>query len=332
MDVSAYDESVSGRSSVKDLETMMQLMYLSFTQPREDKAAFENIKKMMISQVENASHSPQYVFQDSLVTNLYGHHPKAVIQSKEAFEKVDYDRSIQIYKERFANAADFTFFIVGNFDENQIRQYVKQYIASLPANKNFEKAVNDGREIVAGNVRKQFVNNNEGKLAMLAMVWKMDMPLTMKNKLIVSITGQLMSNELLNSVREDEGAAYSPYSVGYIDRTYKDNATIQTSFGLNPDKYKTSETATIKSLEKLSKDIPVAELKKMQEYMLKSYDENIVENGYWLGVLESYVVDGEDMYTGYKKAVEELTVGDIENFVDKLIKSENRFEILMLPE
>lgn len=332
MDVSAYDESVSGRSSVKDLETMMQLMYLSFTQPREDKAAFENIKKMMISQVENASHSPQYVFQDSLVTNLYGHHPKAVIQSKEAFEKVDYDRAIQIYKERFANAADFTFFIVGNFDENQIRQYVKQYIASLPANKNFEKAVNDGREIVAGNVRKQFVNNNEGKLAMLAMVWNMDMPLTMKNKLIVSITGQLMSNELLNSVREDEGAAYSPYSVGYIDRTYKDNATIQTSFGLNPDKYKTSETATIKCLEKLSKDIPVAELKKMQEYMLKSYDENIVENGYWLGVLESYVVDGEDMYTGYKKAVEELTVGDIENFVDKLIKSENRFEILMLPE
>lgn len=287
---------------------------------------------MMISQVENASHSPQYVFQDSLVTNLYGHHPKAVIQSKEAFEKVDYDRAIQIYKERFANAADFTFFIVGNFDENQIRQYVKQYISSLPANKNFEKAVNDGREIVAGNVRKQFVNNNEGKLAMLAMVWNMDMPLTMKNKLIVSITGQLMSNELLNSVREDEGAAYSPYSVGYIDRTYKDNATIQTSFGLNPDKYKTSETATIKSLEKLSKDIPVAELKKMQEYMLKSYDENIVENGYWLGVLESYVVDGEDMYTGYKKAVEELTVGDIENFVDKLIKSENRFEILMLPE
>ena len=82
----------------------------------------------------------------------------------------------------------------------------------------------------------------------------------------------------------------------------------------------------------MSKDIPVAELKKMQEYMLKSYDENVVENGYWLGVLESYVVDGEDMYTGYKKAVEELTVGDIENFVDKLIKSENRFEILMLPE
>ena len=66
--------------------------------------------------------------------------------------------------------------------------------------------------------------------------------------------------------------------------------------------------------------------------MLKSYDENIVENGYWLGVLESYVVDGEDKYKGYKIAVEELAVGDIENFVDKLIKSENRFELLMLPE
>lgn len=332
MDIGAYDESVSGRTSVKDLETMMQMLYLSFTQPREDKEAFDNVKKMMISQVENAAHSPQYVFQDSLVQNLYGHHPKAIIQSKEAFEKVDYARALQIYKERFANAADFTFFIVGNFDENQIRKYLKEYVASLPSNKNFETEVNDGREYVSGNVRKQFVFKNESKLAMLAMIWNMDMPMTMKNKVIVSITGQLMSNELLNSVREDEGAAYSPYSVGYIDRTYKDNATIQTSFGLNPDKYKTSEATTINCLEKLGKDIPVEELKKMQEYMLKTYDQNVVENSYWVGVLRSYVIDGQDMYTGYRNTVEALTVKDIEDFVNELVKSGNRFEMLMLPE
>ena len=332
MSIGDYEETVNGRTSVKDLETMMQLLYLNFTQPREDKEAFDNVKKMNISQMENVSHNPQYVFQDSLVANLYGHHPKAIIQSKETYEKVDYSRALQIYKERFANAADFTFFIVGNFEDKQIREYVKRYIASLPANKTFDKAENDGRELVSGNVRKQFVLKNESKLAMLAMVWNMDMPKNLKNKLIVSITGQLMSNELLNSVREDEGAAYSPYSVGYIERTYKDNATIQTAFGLNPDKYKKSEATTITCLEKLAKDIPTAELKKMQEYMLKEYDANVKENGYWLGALESYVIDGMDMYTGYREAVEDLTVKDIENFVDKLVKSGNRFEMLMLPE
>lgn len=332
MDVDSYDESVSGRSNVKDFETMMQLLYLNFTQPREDKDAFENVKKMFISQIENASKSPQYVFQDSLTNCLYAHHPKAMIESKESFEKVDYQRALQIYKERFANAADFTFFIVGNFDEAQARQFVCKYIASLPANKKFETAVNDGREIVTGNVRKQFVCANEGKLAMIAMIWHLDIPMTLKNDVVNSVTGQLMANELLNSVREDEGAAYSPYSYGAFKRTYKDNASIRTVFGLNPDKYQTSEKLTINSFETLAKDIPEAELKKMQEYMLKTFDENIHENGYWVNTLKSYVVDGIDMYTDYKKTVESLTVGEIENYVKELLKSGNRFELLMLPE
>ncbi len=332
VDVNSYGEEVSGQSNVKDFETMMQLMYLNFTQPREDKEAFENVKKMYISQIENASKNPQYVFQDSLVSCLYGHHPKAMIQSKATFEKVDYQRALQIYKERLANAADFTFFIVGNFDEKEVRQNVCKYIASLPTNKKFETAVNDGREYVKGTVRNQFVCNNESKLAMIAMIWNMDMPKTLKNKVLCSVAGQLMANELLNSVREDEGAAYSPYSTGSLDRTYKDVAMINTIFGLNPDKYKTSESMTIKSLETLTKDIPAAELKKMQEYMLKTFDENIHENGYWLGTLQTYVVDGIDMYTDYKSTVENLTTNEVENFVNSLVKSGNRFELLMLPE
>ncbi len=167
---------------------------------------------------------------------------------------------------------------------------------------------------------------------MIAMIWNMDMPKTLKNKVLCSVAGQLMANELLNSVREDEGAAYSPYSTGSLDRTYKDVAMINTIFGLNPDKYKTSESMTIKSLETLTKDIPAAELKKMQEYMLKTFDENIHENGYWLGTLQTYVVDGIDMYTDYKSTVENLTTNEVENFVNALVKSGNRFELLMLPE
>ena len=332
MDVASCSEGVSGQSSVKDFETMMQLLYLNFTQPREDKEAFENVKKRYISQIENASKNPQFVFQDSLVNSLFAHHPKAMIESKASFEKVDYQRALQIYKERFANAADFTFFIVGNFDEKEVRQYVCKYIASLPSNKKFETAVNDGREYVKGTVRNQFVCNSESKLAMIAMIWNLDVPMTLKNKVLSSVTGQLMSNELLNSIREDEGAAYSPFAIGTVNRTYKDIAIVQTVFGLNPDKYKTSEKMTINSFETLAKDIPTAELKKMQEYMLKTFDENTHENEYWVNTLKSYVVDGVDMYTDYKSTVENLTVGEVENFVNALIKSGNRFELLMLPE
>ena len=326
-----YSESVSGHSSVKDLETMMQLIYLTFTQPRQDQTSFDNVKRMYISQIENASRSPQYVFQDSLVQVLYGHHPKAMIQSKKTFESVDYARTMEIYKERFANAADFTFYFVGNFDEKQIRQYIKQYISTLPANKTFENRQNDGKQVVAGTVRSEFVQKNESKLSMMAMFWSLDLPITVKNKVLASITGQLMSNELLNSVREDDGAAYSPYSLGSMERSYKDYVLIQTAFGLNPEKAKTSEKTTINCLEKLAKDVAETELKKMQEYMIKTYEENIVENSYWINTLYDYENNGYDGYTDYKKVIMSITPEDVENFVDQIIKSGNRVEVLMLP-
>ena len=85
--------------------------------------------------------------------------------------RLDYDRALQIYKERFANAADFTFVITGNFDMNEMQGLVEQYIASLPSNKNFEKAADDGKDFAKGNVRKQFTMKNEQQLAMLAMLW-----------------------------------------------------------------------------------------------------------------------------------------------------------------
>lgn len=330
--IGKYSEEMEGSSSVKDLETMMQLVYLNFTQPREDKESFENVKKLMLSQIENVERNPQYVFQDSLVRNIVGHHPKAMIQSKNMFERMDYGRMMQIYKERFANAADFTFVFSGNFDMDMMKKFVEIYIASLPSSKNKEVAENDGLEMVKGHVRKQFVLNNENKLAMLAMVWNMAMPYTLENKIKISIAGQLMANELLNSVREDDGAAYSPYSVGSFERSYDDNVIIQTAFGLNPDKSAKSEQTTINCLEKLASNVPEAELAKMKEYMLKKHGENAVENSYWLNVLTDSAVDGLDMYSNYNDIVNALTVKDMQDFIAKIINSGNRFELLMLPE
>ena len=330
--IEEYGETVSGTSSVKDVETMMQLLYLNFTAPREDKAAFENVKKLMLSQIENAMHDPQYVFQDSLVKNLYAHHPKAMIQSKEMFEPLDYNRAVEIYKERFANAADFTFFIVGNFEEDSMRNLVRQYIASLPASKEREAAIDDGLDIVDGKVKKKFVLANESKLAMLAMVWSLDMPYTLENNVKVSVAGQLMANELLNSVREDEGAAYSPYSVGSMDRRYKNTAVIQTAFGLNPAKAEKSEQTTIGCFEKLAADVSDAELAKMKEYMLKKYQENKVENSYWVQILKDAVVEGIDTYSDYERVINSLTTDEMEKFVSGIVKNGSRFELLMLPE
>ena len=327
-----YEEGIVGSSTPKDLETMMQLVYLYFTSPSESEENFNIVKKMALSQVENIVHSPQYVFQDSLVHTLYANHPKAMLQNPEMISKTSFNRMLQIYKERFANAADFTFVIVGNFDEEKIKSLIEQYIASLPSNKTFEKAANDGKGYAKGTIKNKFVLKNEQQLAMLGFVWSGNLTLNLENKVKTQITGQLMANELLNNVREDEGAAYSPYSVGDIERTYTDNFIIQTAFGLNPAKNETSEKLTINSLEVLGKSIKDSELVKMKEYMLKRFDENVHENRYWRNILLDYATDNLDFYTGYKDVVKNLTVSEMQKFVQSLLKQGNRCEVLMLPE
>ena len=332
MNINDYTESVSGRTTVKDLETMMQLIYMNFTQPREDEEAFNNIKNMFMSQLENRSLNHQAVFSDSLTATLYNHHPKAMTLNTNMLKMVNYKRAMEIYKERFANAGDFTFTFVGSFDNAAMIELAAKYIGSLPGNGVKETRTDDGKDMVKGNVRKEFVKANEGKQAMLAMIWSADIPYTLENKLKASIAGQLMSNNLLENVRENEGAAYSPYAQASASKGLKEEVVVQAVFGLNPDKYKTSEELTVKALEDLTTTLPEAELNKIKEFMLKQAKTNVLENGYWLGIVSNYVNENFDGHTGYTETVSALTPAQIQDFVKEILKQGNRFELLMLPE
>lgn len=330
--VDDYEEGMRGNTSPKDLETMMQLLYLNFTQPRYDKEGFEGIKQLAVSQLKNMESDPNYVFQDSVTQIRYAHHPKAMILGMPMMDKMDYDRMFQIYKERFANADDFIFTFSGNFDMNVMRKYVEQYIATLPANGKKEQAANDGKSLAKGTVSREFTRKTENDQAMLSMAWSGSMPYTLENRIKISIAGQLMANELLNRVREDEGAAYSPYSTGRLQKTFEEFFMIQTSFGLNPDKRATSEKLTIACLEDLAKNIPEAELNKMKEFMMKQTDENFHDNNYWAGTMEEYVMNGLDMATDFKATLQKITTKDMQDFIAGLLKQGNRIEVFMMPE
>ena len=331
LNIDDYSETVSGRTTVKDVETMMQLLYLAFTAPREDRQAFENVKKLYTDQLANVALSPEFVYQDSTSRIMYNYHPRAHVVDADFIGKVDYDTALKIYKERFGNAADFTFTIVGSFTIEQMIPLVEQYVASLPTNGDKEVRKDIGKDFVKGNVRKQFVYPNEGQKAIFSMLWHADKPNTLENRIMASITGQIMSNNLLASVREDEGAAYSPMSRGYLNHDVNDYVIVRTAFSLNPDKYKTSEELTTKALETLAYSIPDSELAKMKEYMLKQIEENVKENSYWMHIIENNEVEGIDSHTQYRDIVKNVTTKDIQKFVKEILEQGNCIEILMLP-
>ena len=167
---------------------------------------------------------------------------------------------------------------------------------------------------------------------MLALIWSANIKYNLENRLMTSVAGQLMANELLNSVREDEGAAYSPYASGSMRHNYADMALIQTVFGLNPDKNEKSIALSINSLEKLAKNIPTEELNKIKEFMLKKADEDARENSYWANTIAEYAAEGIDLHSSFKQAVSSLTTEQMQQFIAQLIGQGNRFQLQMMPE
>ena len=332
--IGGYTEGIGGRTTPKDLETMMQLLYTSITKPRNDKESFEAIKGMMASALKNQVNSPNYVFQDSLTNFIYNNNPKTQIVGLELLNKMNYDRMLEIHKERFGNAAEFEYIIVGNFDEAQLKQYIAQYIASLPADKKAKKevSVNDKKDMKSGIVYGEFERATENGQAMLASIWKVNtIPYTPENIIKASVVGQLMSTNLTNSVREDEGAAYSPHAYASMNYSYEPVLAVQASFGIDASKKEKVCQLTAEGLESLTKDVKDEELNKVKEYMLKSIEQKEHENRYWLDVMDAYLDHNIDKATGYRDIVSGLTPASINEFVKLILAPGNRIQYLMLP-
>lgn len=331
--ISNHNEYINGRTTPKDLETMMQILYAGIVKPRNDKEGFDVVKQMMIGALKNQINSPNYVFQDSLTRFIYNNNPKAAIMSPELIEKMDYARTLQIHNERFGNAAEFDFIIIGNFDEAQLKQYIAQYIASLPAKKaKKEVAVNDKLDIKKGDVYGEFIHATENKQAMYAAIWETNtIPYNAENALKTSIVGQLMSTNLTNSVREDEGAAYSPHASGAMNLSFEPSVVIQAAFGIDPTKKEKVCELTTKALTDLSTAVKVEELNKIKEYMLKAIDQNEQENRYWSNTMRTYLSTGVDRNAGYRDIVNGLTPEAIQDYVKLILKPGNRIQYLMLP-
>ena len=332
--INGYSESISGRTTPKDLETMMQLLYANIVKPRNDKESFEVAKQMIAGVLKNQVNTPNYVFQDSLTNFIYANNPKTKILNLDVLDKMNYERTLQIHGERFGNAAEFDFIIIGNFDEAQLKEYIAQYIASLPAKKaKKEVAKNDKKDMKTGIVYGEFVHKNENNQAMLASIWNVNtVPYTAENIVMTSIVGQLMSTNLTNSVREDEGAAYSPHGYGSISYTYEPELTIQAAFGIDPSKKEKVCQLTAKALEGMTEDVKEEELNKVKEFMLKRVEQNEHENSYWAGAMQSVLMYNVDKTAGYREIVGGLTPDSIKKFVKEIVKPGNRIQYVMMPE
>ena len=332
MYMSNYREHVSGSSTPKDVETMLQLVYLYFTNINKDQKSFDNLMQTMEVSLKNRLLQPENVFSDSLTLTLGNHHPRVKPMTVDDLKKVNYDRILEMAKERTANAAAYTFTIIGNYDEQTIRPLVEQYLGSLPSQKKVQKGKFIDTDF-RGKVVNDFKHKAETPKAIAVMVWySKKVPYNLENSVKASIAGQILSMEYLKKIREDASAAYTVGASASMSRDdFEKSTTIYVYCPMKPEKADVALQIMRDEVSNMAKTCDADKLVKVKEYLLKNHGDQLKQNSYWLGQINSWRKWGMDFHTDYEKVVNAQTPESIAAFVKEVLKAGNNAEVIMMP-
>lgn len=323
----------SGSSTPKDVETMLQMLYLYFTGINKDQKSYDNLINQYKVSLKNRALSPEVALSDSLTATMYGHNPRLAPVKEEDLPNVSYDRILAMAKEQTANAAAWTFTLIGNYDETAIRPLICQYIASLPSQKKIVK----GHRVTflqKGKIDNTFMRKMETPKATAYKIWyNEDMPYTLENDVKASIAGEVLSMVYLKKIREDASAAYSCGAQGAA--TIDDDYHVIQLLGVCPMKPEKKDLALSimeSAVRELAKTVDASMVGKVKAVMLKQADDVAKTNRYWNGVVDLYRKHGIDSYTDYKKVISAQTPQTIAAFMKEFLKAGNYISVTMLPE
>jgi zinc protease len=292
--VDELEEGLSGSASPNDLETLLQLAYLEFTAPRRDEKVFQSWRAQQIEQVRNRRLSPEQVFFEDMQILMSQNHLRRQPVTPELIEKVNLDKAYAIYKDRFADAGDFTFVFVGNIEKDKLKPLVESYLASLPTKHRKEKWRDVGVHQPKGVQTKTVAKGHEPKSRVL-LVFHGPEKWTKDNENDIRMLGEVLNIRLREILREDMGGVYGVGAGGGISRRPRQEYTFSVGFGCAPEnvqKLKDAVFAEIKNIQ--AKGTTDDYLHKVKEARVRAHEVNLKENGFWDGELARAWRFGED--------------------------------------
>ena len=328
-----YEAGVVGQGSPKDLETIMQLLYLRFTAPRFSKDDFDVLMNQYRSYIENVQKDPDFISGAERQKTLYGNHFRRQQLTPAILDMIKFEHVEPIYKAMFSNAADFTTYIVGNVDLATLKPLVEKYLGSLPVSKKLTKKVDDGVRAVKGIVVNDFKAKMQQPKVGLTRIYTGPIDYTMKNRVTMNVLSQVLRGRYTISIREEKGGTYSVGVGGRVTPDYEPWYQLIVLFDTNEQMADELSEIVVKEIKDIAEKGPKAEdVEKVRKYLLKEYENQIQSNDNWVDYLDTYNYRGMNFIAEYKKAVEELTYDDLKALAAKILADNNMAYIVMRPE
>ena len=330
-----YTTAVYGNGSPKDLETILQLLYLRFTDPRFNEDDFNTVLGQYISYVENITTNPDYVASSEQLKSLYGNNPRRQQISTEVLKSINFDRVAPIYRQLLSNAADFTVYIVGNVDLATLKPLVEKYIGSLPAKKKkLTKRVDDGVRYATGEVINDFKAPMQQPKVSVCRFYTGDIEFNLENTVTATFLKDILRSRYTTSIREEKGGTYG-VSVGCsVDPYYTPTYQFAIQFDTNETMADELSEIVVAEIKELAANGPKAEdLNKVREYLIKEWNNRLVQNGAWMSYIRHFYTYGEDMnrVANYENIVKSMTGEKIAAMAAKILADNNMTYVVMRP-
>lgn len=335
-DISDINDDITGNSSVKDFETLMKLIYINATQPRKDDALFAAYKTKQKTMLQFMSANPQVSFFDTTIKSLYGGNPLArmIFPHAEDFEKINLDRSLEIYKNEFGSADGYNFFIVGNVDAATAIPLIEKYLGGIPAAKKEPNYKDNGVRMVTGEHTIR-VKKGKEKQSMIFAGYYGDAKYSEDLSLQAKAVAEILNIKVIQDLREKMGGIYTGGFYADVRKEPYSRYAVMMQLPCGPenvDKLLAASKEEIKSLKE--KGPEAADLDKVKNQWREKYRTSLKENKFWSEKLEDILFWGRDQdhVVQYEVWIDKLTPADIQKTAKMLFDGKNEFTSILFPE
>jgi len=334
LSLSDVTENINGSSTIKDFETMLQLLWLKFEKPRFDEEAHNALMSRYSAFLAQMNNNPQKVMQDSITLIFSNYHPRARVMDDSYLKDVEFDEIARIYQERFKDADDFTFFIVGNMEEDEVQPLVEKYIGSLTRAEVEEKWKNHKVDGPKGKTVKEIGMELAVPKSTVIVNFSKKFEYSAYNRQAFRVIKGILDLRYNETIREEEGGTYGVSTNISATQYPEEKVDAVILFDCEPVRANDLKEIVYGEIEKLYTSGPGQEdLEKAILNIMKTREESKQHNSYWLSTLYSYYFSGIDYNDpgNYEDIVKGFTIEDIRSVAGKFFKDADVIDLVFKP-
>jgi zinc protease len=328
------EQGVEGTAATKEAERLFQLTYLTFTAPRKDPDAFRSVKSHLKASVANRLAQPEQAFEDKMMEAMTQSNPRFKPVTPDWVDRVDLDTAYQFYRDRFADASDFTFVLVGNFTPASMKPLVLTWLGGLPSQNRHETWRDLGVRPPDGIVKVEVKRGLEPK-SEVRIVFAGSADFSRENRHDLTALSDVLETRLREVLREDMGAVYGVSVDAELDKRPRPSYRLRIQFGCAPEKVDTLVQATFNEIESIQKkgvgDVYINQVKEQER---RERELDLTDNNFWLNALELYLTEGLDLrdLNNYDKLIARVSSDNIRDTAQKYLNTQRYVLGVLRPE